>query len=409
MSASIVSIGTELLLGEITNTNSQHLAVELADLGINVFEMHTVGDNRLRLLDYFRSALGKYDMVIATGGLGPTADDISKETASEFFGMTPVLDEEVLEYIKKIFTRFGRQMTDNNIKQAMFPKEAIILKNRAGSAPGCILKKEGKQIILLPGPPNEMKLMFEKEVKPYLLQLTDSTVYSEVVKVCGIGESAMEEMVADIIDEAKDVTVAPYAKAGECRLRVTAKAESVETAKKMVAPVLDKLTERLGDNVYGVGNETLAEVIVKKLTEKKLAITGAESCTGGMVVSTLIDCPGASAILDESFVTYSNDSKIWIAGVKESTLKQFGAVSVECAKEMAEGLASRSGADLAFAVTGIAGPDGGSDEKPVGTVCFALSYNGKTVTELKRFNGDRKAIRRRATVFMLDMIRRAVN
>jgi nicotinamide-nucleotide amidase len=407
-SVSIVSIGTEILLGEIVNTNSQFLAVELANMGINVFEMVTVGDNRLRLLEYFEHALRKYDMVIATGGLGPTVDDISKETACEFFGLTPVINEEQLEYIRKIFARFGRPMTDNNIKQAMFPENAVILKNRAGSAPGCILEKEGKKIILLPGPPNEMKQMFEREVKPILSQLTDSVMYSEVVKVCGVGESAMEEMVREIIDEQVNPTVAPYAKTGECRLRVTAKAENIEIAKSLVAPVVKKLAERLGDNVYTVGNDTLAEVVVKRLIEKKLVITGAESCTGGMISSMLVDCPGVSAVLHESFVTYSNDSKIWLPGVSAETLKNFGAVSVECAKEMAEGLQKRSSADVTFAVTGIAGPDGGSEEKPVGTVCFALCHNGTTITELRRFNGDRANIRIRASIFMLDMIRRAV-
>mgnify|MGYP001434320403 FL=1 len=408
ISVSIVSIGTEILLGEITNTNSQFLAVELANLGINVFEMVTIGDNRERLLEYFEHALRKYDMVIATGGLGPTVDDISKETACEFFGLTPVINEEQLEYIRKIFARYGRPMTDNNIKQAMFPENAVILKNRAGSAPGCMLEKEGKKIILLPGPPNEMKQMFEREVKPILSQLTDSIMYSEVVKVCGIGESAMEEMVRDIIDEQVNPTVAPYAKTGECRLRVTAKAENIEIAKALVAPVVKKLVERLGDNVYTVGNDTLAEVVVKKLIEKKLIITGAESCTGGLITSALVDCPGVSAVLHESFVTYSNDSKIWLLGVGSETLKNFGAVSIECAREMAEGLSKRSSADVTFAVTGIAGPDGGSEEKPVGTICFALCHNGTTITELRRFNGDRTNIRTRASIFMLDMIRRAV-
>ncbi|HNZ54748.1 MAG TPA: competence/damage-inducible protein A [bacterium] len=408
ISVSIVSIGTEILLGEITNTNSQFLAVELANLGINVFEMVTIGDNRERLLEYFDHALKKYDMIIATGGLGPTVDDISKETACEFFGLTPVINEEQLEYIRKIFARYGRPMTDNNIKQAMFPENAVILKNRAGSAPGCMLEKEGKKIILLPGPPNEMKQMFEREVKPILSQLTDSIMYSEVVKVCGIGESAMEEMVRDIIDEQVNPTVAPYAKTGECRLRVTAKAENIEIAKALVAPVVKKLVERLGDNVYTVGNDTLAEVVVKKLIEKKLIITGAESCTGGLITSALVDCPGVSAVLHESFVTYSNDSKIWLLGVGSETLKNFGAVSIECAREMAEGLSKRSSADVTFAVTGIAGPDGGSEEKPVGTICFALCHNGTTITELRRFNGDRTNIRIRASIFMLDMIRRAV-
>lgn len=409
ISVSIVSIGTEILLGEITNTNSQHISLEFAKMGIDVFEHHTVGDNRKRLLEYFEKALAKYDMVIATGGLGPTADDISKETACEFFGMDMIINEEELEYLKKMFEKFGRPMTDNNIKQAMFPKDAVILKNKAGTAPGCVLEKNGKRIILLPGPPGEMKKMFENEVKPYLEKLTDSVMYSEVIKLCGVGESAMEEMVKDIMEASMNPTVAPYAQTGECRLRVTAKAETIEKAKELISPVVKKLVERLGEFVYTVGNDTLAEVVVKKLIEKKLIITGAESCTGGMVCSKLVDCPGVSAVLDKSFVTYSNDSKIRLTGVKNETLEKFGAVSVECAHEMAQGLALRSGADLTFAVTGVAGPDGGSKEKPVGTVCFAVRYNGKTATELRRFNGDRTNIRMRASVFMLDMIKRAID
>ncbi len=406
ISASIVSIGTEILLGEIVNTNSQYLSVELAKLGIDVYEHHTVGDNRQRLLDYFQEALKKYDMVIATGGLGPTIDDISKETACEFFGMELVIDENSLENLREIFKRFGRTMTDNNIKQAMFPKNAVILKNGAGSAPGCILEKNGKRIILLPGPPNEMKLMFDKEVVPYLLKLTDSVLYSEVIKMCGIGESAMEEMVLDIIESSVNPTIAPYAKTGECRLRVTAKAESIDKASELVKPVVKKLVERLGDNVYTVGDDTLAQTVAKMLADMKVTISGAESCTGGMVASMFVDCPGISEVFKESFVTYSNDSKIRNLGVSLETLEKYGAVSEQCAKEMAEGSARKSGSDVAYSITGIAGPDGGSELKPVGTVCFGLYIRGMTVTHTMRFYGDRTIIRTRASIYVLDMLRR---
>ncbi len=406
ISASIVSIGTELLLGEIVNTNSQYLSVELAKLGIDVYEHRTIGDNRERLLECFDSLLRKYDMVITTGGLGPTVDDISKETACEFFGMEMKVIEEELETLREIFRRYGRVMTENNNKQAMFPVDAVILKNGAGSAPGCILERNGKRIILLPGPPNEMKLMFDNEVMPHLMELTGSVLYSEVVKVCGIGESAMEELVLDIINSSSNPTVAPYAKTGECRLRVTAKAQNAEKAKELTAPVVKKLVERLGENVYTVGEETLAAAVGRMLSEKGLTISGAESCTGGMVSSMLVENPGISSVFIESCVTYSNSSKIRQLGVTEETLQKYGAVSEQCAKEMAQGMAGRSGSDTAYSVTGIAGPDGGSVEKPVGTVCFGFHFKGNTVTKTAKFHGSRNVIRMRASIYMLDMVRR---
>lgn len=406
ISASIVSIGTEILLGEIVNTNSQYLSIELAKLGIDVYEHHTVGDNRSRLLEYFDMALKKYDIVIATGGLGPTVDDISKETACEFFGMELVIDEDSLQNLKEIFKRFGRSMTENNRKQAMFPANAVILKNNAGSAPGCILERNGRKIILLPGPPNEMKLMFDKEVVPHLLNMTDSILYSEVIKMCGIGESAMEEMVLDIIESSVNPTVAPYAKTGECRLRVTAKAGSIDKASELVKPVVKKLVERLGDNVYTIGDDTLAKTVARILGDMKFTISGAESCTGGMVASMLVECPGVSEVFKESFVTYSNDSKVRNLCVSLETLENHGAVSEQCAKEMAEGSAHKSGSDVAYSITGIAGPDGGSESKPVGTVCFGLYIKGSTLTRMMKFHGDRTVIRTRASIYMLDMIRR---
>lgn len=406
ISASIVSIGTELLLGEIVNTNSQYLSVELAKLGIDVYEHRTIGDNRERLLECFDSLLGKYDMVITTGGLGPTVDDISKETACEFFGMEMKVIEHELTVLREIFRRYGRVMTENNNKQAMFPADAVILKNPAGSAPGCILEKNGKRIILLPGPPDEMKLMYDNEAVPHLMKLTGSVLHSEVVKVCGIGESAMEEMVIDIINSSSNPTVAPYAKTGECRLRVTAKAQNLEMAEKLTAPVVKKLVERLGDNVYTVGDDTLAQTVAKILGEMKFTISGAESCTGGMTASMLVDCPGISAVFKESFVTYSNDSKIRNLGVSLKTLEKYGAVSEQCASEMAEGCARKSGSDVAYSITGIAGPDGGSAEKPAGTVCLGFFFKGTTVTKTISLHGSRNVIRTRASIYMLDMIRR---
>ena len=409
MRCELLSVGTEILLGDIVNTNAQFLAKELASMGIDIYYQSVVGDNKERMLQAFKEGLSRSDMIITTGGLGPTKDDMTKELACEYFGYKCELHEESLESIKEYFRRMGREFVESNEKQAYFPKEAIILKNNAGTAPGAIIKKDDKTIIVLPGPPSEMKRMFNESVRPYLEKLTGYTIVSEVVRIHGVGESKVEELVQDLIDNGKNPTVAPYAKEGEVTLRVTAKAKTKEEGEKLIDPVLTEINNRLGDSIYNIGEEGLNLTVAKLLVDKKLTIGTSESCTGGLLGAGLIDYPGISSSFLEGAITYSNEAKIKTLGVKKETLEKFGAVSEETAREMAEGIRKRCGADIGVSTTGIAGPDGGTDDKPVGLVYIGLSIGDKTIVTRNVFNGDRNSVRRRACLKAFDMIRLEIN
>ena len=406
MRAEIMAVGTELLLGDILNTNAQFLAQELANLGIEVYYQTVVGDNPQRLKDTIFHAFSRADLIITTGGLGPTEDDLTKETVAKYFGVDLVLDEKALGRIQKFFDRIGRKMTDNNIKQAMVPAEnGIVLYNDNGSAPGIIIEKDGKTIVMLPGPPKETIPMFLNQVKPYLAEKQEYTFVSRILRVANVGESAMAAKVQDIMDAQTNPTIAPYAKDGEAILRITAKAKDEMEANAMIDPVAEKLKERLGDAVYAEGETDMQTVVAEMLIAKKLTIATAESCTGGLVASKLIEYPGISEVLLEGCVTYSNDAKMRRLGVKAETLEQFGAVSEETAREMAEGIAKTSGADIGIATTGIAGPGGGSQEKPVGTVCFGVTCKGTTRTDKQNFSPSlsRDEIRRLSSVHAMNM------
>ena len=409
MRAEIMAVGTELLLGDILNTNAQFLAQELANLGIDVYYQTVVGDNPQRLKDTIYHAFSRADLIITTGGLGPTEDDLTKETAAEYFGEKLVLDEKAFNRIKTYFDRTGRVMTQNNVKQAMVPESnCTVLYNDNGTAPGIIIEKNGKMIVMLPGPPRETVPMFVNQVKPYLAQKQEYTFLSRILRVANVGESAMAARVQDIMDAQTNPTIAPYAKDGEAILRITAKAKSEAEANALIDPVAEKLKERLGDAVYAEGETDLQTVVAKLLIEKKLTIATAESCTGGLIASKLIEYPGISEVLLEGCVTYSNDAKMRRLGVKAETLEQFGAVSEETAREMAEGIARTSGAEIGIATTGIAGPGGGSEEKPVGLVYMGLYYKGKTDVKKCNFAGKRQAIRERAAYTALDWLRKAM-
>ncbi|MBP3629411.1 MAG: competence/damage-inducible protein A [Anaerotignum sp.] len=409
MRAEIMAVGTELLLGDILNTNAQFLAQELANLGIEVYYQTVVGDNPQRLKDTIYHAFSRADLIITTGGLGPTEDDLTKETAAEYFGVDLVLDERALGRIQKFFDRIGRKMTENNVKQAMVPAtNGIVLYNDNGSAPGIIIEKDGKTIVMLPGPPKETIPMFLNQVKPYLAEKQEYTFLSRILRVANVGESAMAAQVQDIMDAQTNPTIAPYAKDGEAILRITAKAKNEAEADALIDPIAAKLKERLGDAVYAEGETDMQTVVAEMLLEKKLTIAVAESCTGGLVASKLIEYPGISEVLLEGCVTYSNDAKMRRLGVKAETLEQFGAVSEETAREMAEGIAKTSGADIGLATTGIAGPGGGSEEKPVGLVYMGLYYKGKTYVKKCNFAGKRQAIRERAAYTALDWLRKAM-
>ncbi|WP_238886171.1 competence/damage-inducible protein A [Clostridium sp. YIM B02551] len=410
MNAEIISVGTELLLGDIVNTNAQYLSKELASLGINVYRQTVVGDNEERILESFERAFENSDIIVTTGGLGPTPDDLTKEVAAKYFKQELVLHEESYKKLESYFKNNGRGVTESNKKQAYFPKEAIILENNHGTAPGAILESEnGKKIIILPGPPKEMKPMFDECVVPYLKKLTDNVLVSKTLRLFGIGESHMAEEIKDIIDTQTNPTIAPYAKDVDVTLRITAKGKNEEEARKLIIPMEKKVREKLGEFIYGEGETTLEEVVAKMLVDKKITISTAESCTGGMIASKLINYGGISECFLEGAVTYSNDAKANRLGVKKETLDKYGAVSEETAKEMAEGIAKTSGTDVGVSTTGIAGPTGGTEEKPVGLVYVGISYKGNTIVKRFEFQGDRNKVRIRTTMNALNIIRKTIS
>lgn len=405
MKCEILAVGTEILLGDILNTNAQYLSRELAELGFDVYYHEVVGDNKERILKALETSFNRSDIIITTGGLGPTKDDMTKELVSEFLGMKMCLHEESLKSIKEYFNKMGREFVKSNEKQAYFPKEAIILKNSNGTAPGAVFEKNNKAIIVLPGPPKEMESMFKEEVKKYLKKYSDDVIISEVLRIFGIGESKAEEKLQDIIDNGINPTVAPYAKEGEVIFRITAKAQNEEEARKMIVPIKDEIYKRLGNSVYNTGEISLQDTVAKLLIDKNMTIGVSESCTGGLISAKLIEYPGVSEVFLEGAVTYSNEAKMRTLKVKKETLDKFGAVSHETAREMAEGIAKRCGSRIGISTTGIAGPGGGSDEKPVGLVYFGIYLDGKVKSFKHIFTGDRNSIRNRASMTALNIVR----
>lgn len=409
MKAEIISVGTEILLGDIVNTNAQYLSKELASIGIEVFHEEVIGDNEDRLLEAIEHGFNRSDIIITTGGLGPTQDDLTKETACKYFGMDLVKHEESYEALKEYFSRMNRELTENNLKQVYFPKESIVLPNPNGTAPGAILEKNNKYIIILPGPPREMKPMFDNYVKDYLKSKGDGLIKSNVVRILGIGESMAATKLKDFIDNGVNPTVAPYAKEDDVILRISAKAKTEEEAQVLIDPIKKQIIDILGEDYYGEGEDnTIEQVLVNLLLDNNITIGTVESCTGGMIASRLVSCSGVSQVFLEGAVTYSNEAKMRTVKVKKETLDKYGAVSEETAREMAEGIAIRAGADIGVATTGIAGPDGGTDEKPVGLVYIGVYYKGKTEAYRYVFNGNRNKVRNRATVTALDMVRRKI-
>lgn len=408
MNAEILAVGTELLLGDIVNTNAQYLSRQLAGLGIGVYYQTVVGDNESRLQDAYRIAFGRSDIVVTTGGLGPTEDDLTKEVAAKYFHKTMVLDDLSLANIKDYFTKNQFIMTEENKKQAYIPECARALPNYNGTAPGVLFEENDKMLIMLPGPPNECIPMFEEFVLPVLRERTDQVFISRMLCVCGIGESALESMLKDLIDGQDNPSIAPYAKLGEVRLRLTASAMSEDKANNLLEPLAAEIYRRLGNNIYGEGETTLEDAVGAALIERELTIACAESCTGGMLTARLVNYPGISKVLKESVVTYTNESKTTRLGVGEKTLQNFGAVSAECAMEMASGIAYTTGADIGLSITGIAGPDGGTDEKPVGLVYIGLSFNDKVKVKELRLTGNRQRIRERTVTMALDLLRREI-
>ena len=411
MSTELISVGTEILLGNIVNTNSAYLSEKCALLGLNVYYQDVVGDNEGRMRDVICTALNRSDVVILTGGLGPTEDDITKEVTADLMGMPLEEDSHSRKLIDKYLKEYEknnpqRRITKNNYKQAMVPKGAIVLDNHNGTAPGLILEKKGKTAILLPGPPNEMKPMFEEYIVPYLQKNQPEIIVSQMVKISGIGESQVAEEIQDLIEKQTNPTIAPYAKTGEVHLRVTASAENEKTCKKLIKPVVKELKKRFGENVFATDeSKTLEEAVIDLLKEKDLKLSLAESLTGGMIAQRIVNVSGASEVFGYGFVTYSNKAKHKCLGVKKSTLKEQGAVSAKCAREMAKGACKASGADISISVTGLAGPGGGTKETPVGTVFMGCCYEGRTIAKEFHFTGNRMRIREQTTAHALAMIR----
>lgn len=368
----IISVGTELLLGDILNTDAQFLSQELARLGFAVLHQSVVGDNHDRLLEALKQAAERSDIIILSGGLGPTPDDLTKEVACEFFGKELVLHEESLERMMKYFTNKGLHMPESNKKQAMLPEDCVVFKNNNGTAPGLGMEKDGKHILLLPGPPRELKPMFTESAAPYLMQFSDKVIISHNIRTFGIGESAMSQEVEDLLNS-ENPTVAPYAKDGEALLRVTSMAENEDEAEKLCQPVIEEIKNRLSDYIYGVDYTCIEEAVVEMLKDKGLKLATAESCTGGLIGKRITNISGASSVFDCGIISYSNEIKHKILGVSEDDLRTYGAVSEQVAKQMAQGVLRLSGADIAVSVTGIAGPNSNGTDKPVGLSYIALA------------------------------------
>ena len=409
MKTAILSVGTEILFGQIVNTNTVYLSQQMNMLGFDVMYHYTVGDNPKRVEEMIDLAFQDCDLILTTGGLGPTQDDLTKEVACKALDDTLVMMDDVLEEITKYFKSLGREMTENNKKQAIMPSRATVFHNDAGTAPGFALEKDGKYIICMPGPPREMKRMFQKSVVPFLQSMIDGALYYRQIRFFGIGESMLETQLLDLIDNQTDPTLATYAKEGECSLRIASKRATEEEAEHAVDEMLEKVKERVGHYIYSWDDEELAQVVADRLMEQGLTLSSAESCTGGMFASTMTDIPGISQCFDRGLVTYSNQAKMEELGVSAGTLEKFGAVSEETALEMVEGLKRVSGSDVCISVTGIAGPGGGSEEKPVGLVYIGFSYGDKKICKkIQMRNVNRSWNRHYTLLCMLNVIYRNI-
>ena len=402
MIVEIVSVGTELLMGQVANTDAQYIASRISPLGCRVLYHSTVGDNQERLRELALTALGRADAVIFTGGLGPTRDDLTKETVASALGLDCVPDEAEIRRLRERCISAGREPVPEELKQACFPPGSIILPNRNGTAPGCVLEKDGKTAILLPGPPRELEPMVDESVLPYLEKRCGYRLYSREVRLLGMGEARASHLLRDLIDAQSNPTVAPYIKPGEVTFRVTARCADEAEGKALCEPVLRSIRKTLGDCVYTTDGESIAELVVRLLKERNKTVSTAESLTGGLLADRIVSVPGSSAVFREGFVTYSDDAKIRLLGVREDTIRKHTAVSAETAREMAEGLLARTGADYALATTGYAGPDGAD----VGLVYAAIACRGETRILPCRFSGDRALIRLRSAYAALDLLRR---
>ncbi|MBR2572122.1 MAG: competence/damage-inducible protein A [Clostridia bacterium] len=409
MICEILSVGTELLMGQIANTDAQYISSRLSEFGISVYRQVTVGDNPQRVKEALNTALSRSDLVITTGGLGPTEDDLTKEMVAEYFGLPMELHQPSLDALTERIRRYhpGRPVTENNLKQAYFPKGAVIMKNSCGTAPGCIVERDGKAVAVLPGPPREMRAMFEGELTAYLEKISDVRIHSRFLKIFGVGESNVESILQDLF-HLENPTLALYCGTNEVQARMSVQLPKGEDPGRVFDPVEREIRRRLGDAVYAVGRgETIESTVFRLLRDRKKTVVFAESCTGGLLASMLIENAGASDVLRESYVTYGEETKVRILGVRQRTVDTVGVVSTECAAEMAEGARRISGADYAVSVTGVAGPDGGTPENPVGTVYVGVADERGTCVKRFCFLGDRDRswVRNLAAAAAFNMLR----
>lgn len=404
MRAEIISIGNELLSGDTLNTNTYYITRRLTDLGIDVFYHTSVNDDVHILKDVIDISLRRVDLVIFTGGLGPTYDDMTKEVVSSTLGLKLILNDELKEALEDRFRKNNRKMTPNNLKQVYIPEGAKYLINEIGTAPGIFLEWKDKVIVMLPGPPKEMKTMFDKYVIPLIKQ--DNIIEEKIIKTIGIGESQLESAIEDIIKENKDVYIATFAKEGIVDIKIVVKGKNKDKLEKLLDDTIRKIRSRIGNYIYSYEDERIEEVVFKILKKKNMKIAFCESCTGGLIASKFTRIPGVSEVFDRALVTYSNTSKMEELNVSPDTLIKHGAVSKETAYEMAKGLMEKTGVDVALSVTGIAGPSGGSDTKPVGLVYIGICTKESSKVIESIFNGDRVSIQNRTYLKAFNELRK---
>ena len=405
----IISVGTELLLGNIVNTDAQDLSRELTNLGLNVLYHSVVGDNPGRLKAAVALARDRADVLITTGGLGPTCDDLTKQTLAEAFGKRLVFHPECAESIKRFFARMGKEMTENNLQQAELPEGCTVLDNAWGTAPGCAFEADGTYVVMLPGPPRECLPMFRERAMPWLAKLSEGQIRSRTLRVFGMGESAVEALLRDRMNALQNPTLAPYAKEGEVELRITAKAATQAEADALIAPVEAEVRALLGDLVYGADVSGLEQVVLEGARDRGLTLGTAESCTGGLIAKRITDIPGSACAFKGGVVSYHCEVKAGVLGVSQALLDEKGAVCAEVAKEMALGARRALGCDLAVSVTGVAGPDPDERGNPVGLVFTALAApDGVWVKRLNLASlaARRDRTRNLAANHALDMARR---
>lgn len=405
--AELIAVGTELLLGNIANTDAQMISQGLSQLGINVYYHTVVGDNPQRVRQAVDIARGRADILITTGGLGPTCDDLTKVAVAQAFGKELVYHEPSAQRIRERFAQRGTPVTENNFQQAMVPEGCTVLDNDWGTAPGVAFQAGGTHVLMLPGPPRECAMMFRHRALPYLQQLADGVIASRTVKTFGIGESAAEALLRDLMNALHNPTLAPYAKPTGTELRITAHAPTREEALRRIAPVEERVKAILGDKVIGVDVDSLEEVCFALLKDRGLTVGTAESCTGGLLAKLLTDLPGSSSVFRGGVVSYTNGVKAGLLGVPQDLLDRYGAVSPQVAEAMARGAKAALGCDIALSTTGVAGPDADDRGNPIGLVYLGLAWGDQCqVTEFRAGPVERERVRRQAAQTALDLLRR---